>query len=87
MTIPPGAPLDATWEAEVESFMDLVDHDLIGFAEQLPTARRITWEMVNEQQLPPGYWLRHDCGTRECVNPAHAELVPIDSRTTSASTG
>ena len=33
MTIPAGAPLEATWEAEVESFMDLVDHGLIGFAE------------------------------------------------------
>jgi Zn ribbon nucleic-acid-binding protein len=74
-----GEPLDEAWELETEQFLDQVDSDEITFAEQLPTARRITWEYINGHQVPKGYWLRHECDTRECVNPGHAVLELVDA--------
>lgn len=77
--IPNGAPLDDAWEKEGEAFMDAVEDGSLSFAEQLPIARRLVWELENQQRLPPGYWLRHECETRNCVNPAHAVLERVGS--------
>lgn len=77
MKIPEGAPLDAAWEKSVDTFMKDVEGGEIGFLAQLVRARQIAWESMNEQQLPPGFWIAHHCGTARCVNPAHSELRPI----------
>jgi len=75
----PGPPLDREWDFRVEAFIDQMENDEIGFVEQLPEVRRIAWEYENGCQIPRGYWLRHECDTRECVNPAHAVLEPVDA--------
>jgi len=67
------APDDA-WEIEFEQFLDHVDDGSLTFAQQLPLARRFAWEGTNGKRVPEGFWLRHDCKTRACVNPAHAIL-------------
>jgi hypothetical protein len=38
---------------------------------------RWSWERVNGA-VPASSWLRHDCGSTECVNPAH--LSPVEPR-------
>ena len=65
------------WHNRFSEFMESVENGTLSHAEQLPLARVFTWEMVNEQELPEGVWLRHECGNRDCVNPEHAVLVPI----------
>lgn len=49
----------------------------LSLIEQLPLARIFVWEMENGRRLPKGYWLKHECGTRQCVNPDHAVLTEI----------
>lgn len=38
-------------------------------------AHRIAWAVANEQPVPPGHDVHHRCETRNCVNPAHLELL------------
>lgn len=66
---------DHEWEVEFEQFMDHVEDGSLTFSEQLPLARKFAWEGINGKRVPEGFWLRHNCKTRACVNPAHAELV------------
>lgn len=71
-----GAPLDTEWHLQVTSFLMMCDHGMITDQEGLAAARRICWEWANQCLVPQGYWLRHDCSTRECIRPDHAVLVP-----------
>lgn len=73
-----GEPLDSDWHGEVTSFLMMVDHGMIKEHEGLASARRICWEWENQQRVPRGYWLRHDCETRDCIRPDHAVLVPSE---------
>lgn len=82
--VPEFTPPDAEWEVELHEFLDLVDDGSLPFAEQLPLARRFAWEGVNGRRVPEGFWLRHDCKTRACVNPAHAELISIGEEATAS---
>lgn len=75
-----GEPLDSDWHIEVTSFLAMVDHGMIKEAEGLAHARRICWEWENQQRIPVGYWLRHDCETRDCIRPDHAIPVRADEK-------
>lgn len=72
-----GEPLDARWQRELSDFLDAVESETLPYEAQLPFARRFAWEQEKSQRVPMGYWLRHECGNRVCVNPEHAELIPI----------
>jgi hypothetical protein len=75
LMLPEMIPPNPAWEVELEKFLNQVDDGSIPFAEQLPLARRFAWEGTNGRRVPDGFWLKHECNTRACVNPAHAILV------------
>lgn len=67
------------WLEEVHAFYKKAENNELKPSEQLPMARNIAWEMENGKRIPTGYWLRHDCETRQCIRPDHAVLVSVNS--------
>ena len=44
------------------------------FKNQRLAAHRVSWEIANGQEIPPGFFVIHSCDVPLCVNPSHLRL-------------
>jgi len=50
------------------------NHGQVRISKKLYLAHRLSWAIYNNQEIPEGLVIRHDCDNPSCVNPNHLRL-------------
>lgn len=50
------------------------NYGVVSINRKLQLAHRLSWAIYNNQEIPKGLVIRHDCDNPSCVNPNHLRL-------------